>query len=90
MIWKDSRWVHALLLLLALGQWTLVVIRTCASSHIFPRLTPFLEVAVNLRTININGFCEAYLIYPQMDVAALIYSGPIFYLQTGVVLIESV
>ena len=30
MIWKDSRLVHALLFLLALGQWTLFVVGTCA------------------------------------------------------------
>ena len=32
------------------------------------------KVAVDVRTIN-NGVCEVYLKYPQMDVAALVYSG---------------
>jgi hypothetical protein len=39
-IWKDSCLVHALLLLLALGQWILMMIRTGTSSQSFFRLTP--------------------------------------------------
>jgi len=57
-IWKESRWAHALLLLLALGQWTMMVI----------------EVVVNIKTINVDGVCEAYVNYPQIDAAALIYT----------------
>lgn len=33
MIWKDSRWVHALLLVLSLGQWGMLVFGTSPSSH---------------------------------------------------------
>ena len=49
-----------------------------------------LEVVMNIRTININGVCEVYYKYPQMDVATLIYSEFKLFIQTGVVLIESI
>jgi hypothetical protein len=45
---------------------------------------------VNIKTINVDGVCEAYVNYPQIDAAALIYSGSNSYVQTGVVLIRCI
>ena len=49
-----------------------------------------LEVAASIRTVNIQGVCVVYLNYPQIDAAAIIYSGSNYYVQTGVVLIRRI
>ena len=49
-----------------------------------------LEVAASIRTINIQGVCVVYLNHPQIDIAAIIYSGSKYYVQTGAVLIQRI
>jgi hypothetical protein len=47
-------------------------------------------MSTSLGTINIQGVCEVYVNYPQLDAAAVIYSGSNYYVQTGVVLIRCI
>ena len=63
----------------------------CIFTIFSPHSHPFsLEVSASIRTVNIQGVCVVYLNYPQLDAAALIYSGSGQHVQIGVVLTQCI
>ena len=72
-MWKDSRLVHILLLLFALGHWTILVLGKSPSFKPSPHYN--LEIdAANIKAFNSNGACVIHLAHPGVTAGVFMYS----------------
>ncbi|KAF8555170.1 hypothetical protein OG21DRAFT_1521937 [Imleria badia] len=69
-VWKDSRLVHALLVLLALGQWTLLAIEVATISSII--INGVDQVYLRLPQVNAATNIYTWIVYIPPVVAALL------------------
>lgn len=90
-IWKDSRIARAFLLLLALGQWTLLVLGTSASPPSSLACPCLLSSDVaNIKAMKDDCVCIVYPTYPQMNGVTLIYSESGCYTRIGALFIRRI